>query len=314
MDFSHSSTASTVSLLPARIEPANNTRRSRTRSFRPLYQTADGVPVYGLTTATAVFDWVKRNWQVVTAIGVAAFIFTRDDVTIHFGGPAFNTLTNTTNGTSAARAQTAQFALPLLGIGSSNDEGNEAKGSKKTKGAPTANTLSHLTFVMHPDYAAKHGIAASVVELHNGICRDYVAAHQKYAVDEMHRVGIPASVTLAQGLLESNAGASFLARNARNHFGIKCFSRSCVKGHCLNASDDTHKDFFRIYPSDAESYIAHSEFLKRDRYAPLFKNARTDYKAWAHGLKTAGYATNPHYAEDLIAIIETLGLQQYDKK
>jgi flagellum-specific peptidoglycan hydrolase FlgJ len=119
---------------------------------------------------------------------------------------------------------------------------------------------------------------------------------------------------LAQGLLESNAGDSRLAVDANNHFGIKCFSRSCQKGHCKNFTDDTHKDFFRTYPSVWESYRAHSLFLQRDRYKHLLNLSKKDYKGWAHGLKKAGYATDKRYAYKLISLIETLNLHQYDKK
>ena len=142
----------------------------------------------------------------------------------------------------------------------------------------------------------------------------YVLRFQKVAMAEMDKYGIPASITLAQGLLESGAGKSTLARKSNNHFGIKCFSKSCSKGHCTNHSDDHHKDFFRIYPSAWSSYRAHSEFLSgKDRYAGLFKLDEQDYKGWAKGLSRAGYATDPEYAEKLVDIIELYRLHRLDK-
>lgn len=143
--------------------------------------------------------------------------------------------------------------------------------------------------------------------------RKYVARFAKVAQNEMEKYGIPASITLAQGLLESNAGESTLALKNNNHFGIKCFSRSCRKGHCSNHTDDSHKDFFRKYNSAWESYRAHSHLLRADRYKPLYKLPPDDYKRWAHGLKKAGYATDKYYAEKLINLIEELSLHQYDK-
>jgi flagellum-specific peptidoglycan hydrolase FlgJ len=140
----------------------------------------------------------------------------------------------------------------------------------------------------------------------------YVKKYAAYAKDEMKRAGIPASITLAQGLLESNAGESRLAVDNNNHFGIKCFSRTCKKGHCSNYTDDTHKDFFRKYKSPAESYKAHSALLKGDRYKFLFKYKTTDYISWATGLKKAGYATDPNYDQKLIELIQDLGLDEYD--
>jgi flagellum-specific peptidoglycan hydrolase FlgJ len=142
----------------------------------------------------------------------------------------------------------------------------------------------------------------------------YVKRFSKVAEVEMEKYGIPASITLAQGLLESNVGESKLATKNNNHFGIKCFSKSCGKGHCSNFTDDSHKDFFRKYKSSWESYRAHSLLLKRgSRYNKLFKLSPKDYRSWAHGLKKAGYATDKRYAEKLINLIEDLDLYKYDK-
>lgn len=142
----------------------------------------------------------------------------------------------------------------------------------------------------------------------------YVDRYAKIAKTEMSKYGIPASITLAQGLLESNIGKSTLATQNKNHFGIKCFSRKCAKGHCSNFADDSHKDFFRIFANSWESYRAHSLLLKNNkRYSRLFKLRRTDYKGWAKGLKKAGYATDKTYANKLIKLIEDLGLAKYDK-
>jgi len=140
----------------------------------------------------------------------------------------------------------------------------------------------------------------------------YVDRFSVVAASEMKRYGIPASITLAQGLIESNAGSSTLASKYNNHFGIKCFSKKCGKGHCVNFSDNTHKDFFVRYETAWMSYRAHSEFLTRDRYRHLHSMGK-DYKAWARGLKEAGYATDPSYADKLIKVIEDLELYKYDR-
>ncbi len=142
----------------------------------------------------------------------------------------------------------------------------------------------------------------------------YVKKYQKKAKHEMKAHGIPASITLAQGLLESNAGESRLAKNNNNHFGMKCFSRKCKKGHCSNFTDDSHKDFFKIFKNPSDSYKAHSSLLVNGkRYRSLFKLKRTDYKGWARGLRKAGYATDPNYDKKLIRLIENLKLYKYDK-
>jgi len=139
----------------------------------------------------------------------------------------------------------------------------------------------------------------------------YVKRFAKVAQGEMQKFGIPASITLAQGLLESNAGKSPLASQKNNHFGIKCFSKKCKKGHCSNFSDDSHKDFFRNYDTAWESYRAHSEFLQGKRYKHLLQE--TSYKRWANGLVKAGYATDKAYGRKLISLIETLELYRYDE-
>lgn len=134
----------------------------------------------------------------------------------------------------------------------------------------------------------------------------YIAQYYKLAQEQQRLHGIPASITLAQGLLESAAGESKLARVARNHFGVKCHD---WEGDAVKYKGDC----YRMYESVAESYEDHSMFLLRSRYAPLFDLKVTDYKGWARGLKKYGYAEDPKYPEKLIAIIERYNLQQYVK-
>lgn len=152
---------------------------------------------------------------------------------------------------------------------------------------------------------------------------DYIKKYKKIAIEEMERAGIPASIKLAQGILESNSGKSTLARKARNHFGMKCGSQWTGDTYYLEDDDynergELIKSCFRVYRKAKDSYVAHSEFLrdprKRYRYGDLFKLNPRDYKAWARGLKAAGYATSPTYAEKLIKLIERHKLYQYDQK
>ncbi|WP_407427569.1 glucosaminidase domain-containing protein [Arcticibacter sp.] len=140
----------------------------------------------------------------------------------------------------------------------------------------------------------------------------YVERFKDIAVEEMLKTGIPASITLAQGMLESASGNSTLAREANNHFGIKCHGG--WTGKTILKDDDAVGECFRYYNSAEESYRDHSEFLKRSHYAFLFDLDRNDYKGWAKGLKKAGYATNPRYPELLISLIERYGLDRYDKE
>lgn len=140
----------------------------------------------------------------------------------------------------------------------------------------------------------------------------YIRRFQSTAREEMEQFGIPASIKMAQGLLESGSGTSRLAKNNNNHFGIKCFSKKCAKNHCSNHSDDHHKDFFRIYKTSWESWRAHSKLLTSKHYTSLKENGG-NYKDWAYGLKKLGYATDPKYSEKLIEKIEKYKLYYLDK-
>src|ERR1035437_4308544 len=138
----------------------------------------------------------------------------------------------------------------------------------------------------------------------------YIDMFKDIAMQEMKRTGVPASITLAQGILESENGNSDLTKQSNNHFGIKC--KSNWTGPKIYHDDDAIGECFRVYSSSEESYRDHSDFLKQgSRYAFLFQLAPIDYKGWAYGLKQAGYATNPQYPDILIQNIEKYGLQQY---
>lgn len=151
----------------------------------------------------------------------------------------------------------------------------------------------------------------------NAAFNQYIRQYKEIAVREMERTGVPTSIKLAQGLLESNAGRSTLAQKANNHFGIKCGGK--WKGKTFYRKDDDYrngrlvKSCFRKYKRATESYIAHSNFLKDNRrYGSLFSLNAKDYKAWAKGLKKAGYATSKTYANKLIKLIEEYHLYKFD--
>ena len=139
---------------------------------------------------------------------------------------------------------------------------------------------------------------------------DYIEKYAKIAVKKMNEHGIPASITLAQGILESGAGKSELALKSNNHFGIKCHND--WTGERVYHDDDKKGECFRKYKNPEQSYEDHSIFLKRPRYEKLFKLETTDYEGWAKGLKECGYATAPDYAQKLITLIETYELHKYD--
>ena len=143
--------------------------------------------------------------------------------------------------------------------------------------------------------------------------QEYIDKYKDLAIVEMHRSGVPASITLAQGILESSSGNSRLATYANNHFGIKC--KGNWEGDVIYADDDSPNECFRAYGSVLESFRDHSDFLRVNwRYQPLFELERTDYIGWCNGLRKAGYATNPSYHTILINLIERYELQKYDSE
>lgn len=143
--------------------------------------------------------------------------------------------------------------------------------------------------------------------------RNYIKQYKNLAISEMHRYGIPASITLAQGILESGSGKSRLALDANNHFGIKC--HVYWDGPSIYHDDDEKQECFRKYNSVDESFRDHSIFLsERNRYSFLFELKKNDYKGWAKGLQKAGYATSNTYAKKLIRLIDEYNLTQYDNK
>lgn len=146
----------------------------------------------------------------------------------------------------------------------------------------------------------------------NETVNDYISQYNSVAMNNMKTYGIPASIILAQGILESGAGQSNLAVNANNHFGIKCHEWT---GDKVYKDDDKSNECFRKYKHVSESYKDHAMVLTgKNRYAKLFKLPKGDYKAWAKGLREAGYATDPKYPEKLINYIETYNLDEYDTK
>lgn len=144
----------------------------------------------------------------------------------------------------------------------------------------------------------------------NSSYQSYIDIYKDLAIEQMLKHRIPASITLAQGLLESGAGHSALATMGNNHFGIKCHEWS---GPTMRRDDDAPNECFRVYNNPRESFEDHSLFLKRSRYKSLFDLDVRDYAGWAKGLKSCGYATNPAYAQTLISIIETYKLNQFDE-
>lgn len=168
------------------------------------------------------------------------------------------------------------------------------------------------TVLSHPQSSGSYGSKTSPSKgavSTSGL--SYIEQYKDIAIREMNLYGIPASIKLAQALLESGNGNSYLAREANNHFGIKC--GGVWNGRSVRRADDNPNDCFRVYDNPEESFKDHSQFLLRKRYEKLFTLDKNDYKGWARGLREAGYATNPRYPELLVELIERYSLYKYDR-
>lgn len=261
-----------------------------------------------------VRQYVEKYWFRLILIGLGLYVLMVKDINLQLSMNSTETkqesiLPDDFWDSDAAASNSEFSVVPSVFSGGADGAKPQTIAKKANK---QANNFSNLTFILSPTYAKRKNIPAEVVADKKRKCSNYVKRFAPVAIAEMKKFGIPASITLAQALLESNVGDSRLTRANKNHFGIKCFSKKCRKGHCSNFTDDTHKDFFRVYQSAWESYRAHSAFLQGQRYAHLQQLGATNYKGWAHGLRKAGYATDKRYAEKLIQIIEILKLHQYD--
>ena len=160
-------------------------------------------------------------------------------------------------------------------------------------------------------FVSAYLLLSGLVNAQNITAPNYIDMYKYIAIAEMKRSGIPASVTLAQGLLETESGNSDLVKRSNNHFGIKC--KKNWTGETVTHTDDAPNECFRKYPKAEDSYRDHSDYLRSaSRYAELFQLDAADYKGWAYGLKKAGYATNPRYPQILISNIEKYNLHQFD--
>lgn len=321
------------------VTPTARTSSNQSTAFHRLWQ--DGLQ-------RAKF-YVRKVWIQCLVLGILVFILVKKDFSFHlsfgkgdgseqtYAGSLIPLGTSETKPAkakpthapkkessepkvekSAPKAKTKKSSGGSKKTAKSVDDLNLANVATATSNAlsakekATAESISNLTLVLSPNYAKRHNLSDDVVRAKLMVCLDYVKLHLPSAKQAAKDYNIPISITLAQGLLESNAGESLLARKANNHFGIKCFSRTCRKGHCMNATDDSHKDFFIIFKTDADCFEYRSAFLQKQRYASLLKLPRTAYRDWAWGLKKAGYATDNSYARKLIKIIENLRLYRFD--
>ncbi|WP_373552316.1 glycoside hydrolase family 73 protein [Haliscomenobacter sp.] len=259
-----------------------------------------------------LFAWVNRNWFNAILLYLAGhLLFQRDlSLQINMDGAdekkmALAPLATRTSLGNNLSSQQAVF-VPAINISQLVKRNLPKTSSKATTTEEPTFSVSNLT----PALNAKKGGRGDLSEKGQAM-QVYIDRYAPAAIRAMNNYGIPASITLAQGLLESNAGESKLALESNNHFGIKC-RRKCKGCTCRNYTDDDVYDMFRVFDSAWESYEEHSILLTSPRYEHLQKYGK-DYKSWAYGLKRAGYATDKTYGQKLIRLIRNLNLDQYDK-
>jgi flagellum-specific peptidoglycan hydrolase FlgJ len=254
--------------------------------------------------------YLNVNKYRIAALVILVYIATKHDFNVEFGGfsltknkPAERTEKLDMSGVIAEIVSSVGKVEPAIKAPKAIQMSNKSKPDDLGK-PDVGNTYSNVSFWSGKSNKKQERRARQ---------EEYIRRFSKIAQTEMEKFGIPASIILAQGILESNAGNSRLAMQNNNHFGVKCFSHNCQKGHCSNFTDDSHKDFFRVYQSPWESYRAHSVMIKTKHYRVLLRYGTRDYKNWAYGLKKLGYATDKHYAESLLHTIEDLNLDKFDK-
>ncbi len=249
-----------------------------------------------------LLKWVGKYWF---QMAIACFIwhlYTNREVQT---STAFYDAANTGKAQKVSAAFVDELsALPAVLL--------EERPAKAPASKWKSSDFKNLSFVLSPSIAQQKNVDEAIVKEKLKTCRKYVERFAATAISEMKQFGIPASITLAQGLIETDAGGSLLATESNNHFGIKCRSK-CRHCTCRNYSDDDVYDMFRVFDSSWESFREHSKLLQIDRYKNLKKLGTSDYEGWARGLKKAGYATDKNYDKKLVQIIEELDLHQFDK-
>ncbi len=278
-----------------------------------------------------IYEYIQKNWFWMLIVSGFFYLGMTKNISVHISmqndvQTASNSLAQPVSLQNKSARTEFSVANPFYSVKNFFTEKSKEKGitksdtnlkiinpiDKATPKSNRANDFSNISSILATDLSRRYGLTTSEVDNKKQTCLNYIRRFSNVAVAEMNKFGIPASITLAQALLESDAGGSQLAQKNDNHFGIKCFERNCKKGHCANFSDDTHKDFFRKYNNAWESFRAHSHLLKSKRYQHLHLLGTKNYKKWAHGLQKAGYATDQKYADKLINIIEKMELYRYD--
>lgn len=254
-----------------------------------------------------------KYWFQIFVISIALYSFIKKEISFEFdlGKNVSKQMAQNNQSAIEKISPTAQLST-LNNVNPAMNVSQMSSPKKKEWKDRKANNFYNISFILSPDLGQRKGIDPKVVNMHLSNCYNYVRQYLEIATNERRAYGIPISITLAQGLLESDAGDSRLSIESNNHFGIKC-KRKCRSCTCRNYTDDDIYDMFRVFESPWESFREHSILLTGARYKHLLDLDPRDYKGWSRGLKKAGYATDKRYAEKLIQIIEEMQLYRFDE-
>jgi len=280
-------------------------------------------------------EWLRKNWFNLSLLAFAILILTQKDITMEFtmrNNPGDGT--ELTNQPSTNESAKVVPALAPLSSGAEKESTNTNQqfgwgdlpdlirntGSKGNLSSPKSTMTNeeevasypNIRFLLFPKMSNSTNLSESAINSLNNKCKAYARRFAPVAMAEMGRYGVPASITIAQAILHSNAGDEILATKNNNHFGIPCFSKECAKGHCSHYGSETHKSFYRNFNTAWEGFRAHSLLLTNKKYRHLLKLDKNDYKGWAKGLQKAGYSKDAQYAAKLIRIIDAMQLSELD--
>lgn len=272
----------------------------------------------------AIVTFLLRHWLNILTILALIGLLTQKSIHMEltweastlFDNPiASATSTSSEDGAPRVKSLEQAFSFGNFSFSSksSEDETKSKSSVPRTKKFPQVHHGNYWSVVLGNRTSGEHSLDPSLVASYQTICQNYIKRFAPVAVAEMRKYGIPASIKLAQALLESNAGKAALATRFHNHFGIQCFAKNCKPGHCASHADLGHKSFYRQHESAWMSYRTHSHLLSSNRYQHLKGHGTSDFRSWALGLEEAGYSADSNYAELLIEIIEHFELGQLDE-
>lgn len=280
-------------------------------------------------------DWFRKNWFSCSLLVFAIFILTQKDITMEFTMRANPDAVSAPSASpkSTQKSKAVPAAVPLSAVDSkekavesqkfgwsnlpslirnTSSKGNLSTAPRELTKEEGVAAYPNVRFLLFPEMTESAKLNASEINSINNKCKAYARRFAPVAMAEMGRYGVPASITIAQAILHSNAGDHPLVAKSNNHFGIRCFSKECPKGHCSHHGTEMHKSFYRNFNTAWESFRGHSLLLTQKKYKHLLDLKKKDYKGWAKGLQKAGYSKDSQYAQKLIRIIEAMKLAELD--